>query len=78
MGYLDENYLGDTPQDPMQLPTELVEALAQNTAPAPVGMAIPEGWVSLPGGIIIKKSTLIILGVAIVLAIVWWKTRKKK
>lgn len=78
MGYLDENYLGDNPQEPMQLPTELVEALAQSTAPVPANMVIPEGWVSLPGGIIIKKSTLIILGVAIVLAIVWWKTRKKK
>lgn len=59
----------------MQLPTELAEQLAQDVAQAPVA---PEGWVSLPGGIIIKKNTLIILGVALAVAIVWWYTRKKK
>jgi hypothetical protein len=79
MGYLDENFLGDTPQAPMELPQELMETLAQHTAPAPpADVAVPEGWVRLPGNIVIKKTTLIVLGVVIALALVWWYTRKKK
>ncbi len=78
MGYLDESqYLGDAPQEPMQLPTDLAQQLAGETQPDPGGM-LPADMVRLPGGIIMKKTTAILLGIAIVLALVYWYTNKKK
>lgn len=78
MGYLDESqYLGDAPQMQMQLPTELAQQLAGSVSPDPGGM-LPADMVRLPGGIIMKKTTAILLGIAIVLALVYWYTQKKK
>ena len=78
MGYLDESqYLGDAPQAPMQLPADLAQQLAADTQPDPGGM-IPADMIRLPGGIIMKKTTAILLGIAIVLALVYWYTQKKK
>lgn len=80
MGYLDESqFLGDAPQAPMALPSELAQQLAADIAPAPAdGIVVPEGWVRLPGGIIIKKGTLILLGVAIAVALAYWYSKRKK
>ena len=75
---MDESqYLGDAPQAPMQLPTDLAQQLAGDTMPDPGGM-LPADMVRLPGGIIMKKTTAILLGIAIVLAFVYWYSRKKK
>ncbi len=79
MSYLDEsNYLGSAPQAQMQLPQELLQQLAGDMAPAPQNLPVPEGWISLPGGIVMKKSTAILLGLALAAVLIWWYTRKKK
>lgn len=79
MSYLDDsNYLGSTPQVQMGLPQELIHQLAGDIAPAAEGVMIPDGWIRLPGGIIIKKTTAIILGMALTVVLVWWYTKKKK
>lgn len=63
----------------MQLPQELADALTNDVAPAPAtDIMVPEGWVRLPGGIIMKKSTALLLGVCIALVMVWWYKNKKK
>ena len=61
----------------MQLPADLAQQLAADTQADPGGM-IPADMVRLPGGIIMKKTTAILLGIAIVLALVYWYTQKKK
>jgi len=80
VSFLDEsNYLGSTPQVEMQLPQELTDALRTDVAQAPGdGIMVPDGWVRLPGGIIMKKATALILTVAIIVAIVWWYKKHKK
>lgn len=79
MSFLDEQYLGTTPQVEMQLPQELADALRTDVAPAPAdGIVVPEGWVRLPGGIIMKKSTAMLLTIAIIIALVWWYKKRKK
>jgi hypothetical protein len=80
VSFLDEsNYLGSTPQTQMQLPQELTDALQGDVAPAPAdGIMLPEGWIRLPGGIIMKKATALLLAVAITIAIVWWYKKHKK
>jgi LPXTG-motif cell wall-anchored protein len=78
VGYLDENYLGDTPQMQMSLPAELADQLAGEVVPAADNIPVPEGWTRLPGGIIIKKSTLLILGLALAIFLVWYFKKKKK
>lgn len=80
MSFLDEsNYLGSSPQVQMELPQALADQLAADVAPAPAdSIALPEGWIRLPGGIIMKKSTAIILGIAIAVFLVWWYQKKKK
>ena len=79
MGYLDESaYLGDSPQMPMALPTELTDQLAGDIVPSADNLPIPEGWVRLPGGIIIKKTTLLILGLALAIFLVWYFKKKKE
>jgi hypothetical protein len=77
---LDEaNFLGSSPQVGMQLPQELADQLADDVAPAPAdGIMLPEGWIRLPGGIIMKKSTALLLGLCIALVMVWWYKNKKK
>jgi hypothetical protein len=78
VGYLDESqFLGDAPQTQMQLPTELAQQLAADTMPDPGGL-VPADMIRLPGGIIMKKTTAILLGIAIALAFVYWYTQKKK
>lgn len=78
MGYLDESqYLGDAPQAQMQLPTELAQQLAGSVVSDPGG-ALPADLIRLPGGIVMKKTTAILLGIAIVLTLVYWYTEKKE
>ena len=62
----------------MELPQELIQQLAADTVPSAEGVTVPDGWIRLPGGIIMKKTTAILLGVAIALVIVWFYTKKKK
>lgn len=62
----------------MQLPQELADALTNDVAQAPADIVVPEGWIRLPGGIIMKKATALLLGVAIALVLVWWYKKKKK
>lgn len=80
MSYLDDsnNYLGAAPQVQMSLPTELMQQLAGDVTTSPDGVLVPDGWIRLPGGIIMKKTTAIILGLAIAVALVWWYSKKKK
>lgn len=79
MSFLDEQFLGSAPQVEMQLPQELTDALRTDVAQAPAdGILVPEGWVRLPGGIIMKKATALLLAVAITLAVVWWYQKRKK
>lgn len=79
MSYLDEsNYLGSAPQVQMQLPQELIQQLAGDVVPSLDNAVVPDGWVRLPGGIIIKKTTLILLGLALAVVLVWWYTKHKK
>lgn len=61
----------------MQLPSDLAQQLAADTQPDPGGV-IPTDMIRLPGGIIMKKTTALLLGLAIVLALVYWYTHKKK
>ena len=63
----------------MQLPQDLADQLIDNVAPAPAdGIVVPEGWIRLPGGIIMRKATALILGLAIAIAVIWWYKKKKK
>lgn len=80
MSYLDDsnNYLGASPQVQMSLPTELMQQLAGDVTASPDGVVVPDGWIRLPGGIIMKKTTAIVLGLAIAVALVWWYSKKKK
>ena len=80
MSFLDEaNFLGSTPQVEMELPQALADQLTNDMVQAPADIVVPEGWIRLPGGIIMRKSTALILGVAIAIVMVWWfKKRKKK
>lgn len=80
MSYLDDSqYLGTTPQVPMQLPDELAQQLAGYLGADPgANIVLPPDMIRLPGGIIMKKTTALVLGIAIVLALVYWYTSKKK
>lgn len=79
MAFLDEAaYLEDAQLNGMNLPQELAESLGADVATAPATGAVPEGWVALPGGIVIKKNTAILLGVALVVLIAWWYSNRKK
>ncbi len=80
MSFLDEaNFLGSTPQVEMELPQALADQLTNDVLQAPAdGVIVPEGWIRLPGGIIMRKSTALILGVAIALVMVWWYQKRKK
>jgi len=79
VSYLDDsNYLGSTPQVQMQLPQELMQQLGADVAQSPDGVVVPDGWIRLPGGIVMKKTTAILLGLALAVFMVWWYTKKKK
>jgi LPXTG-motif cell wall-anchored protein len=79
VSYLDDsNYLGSTPQVQMQLPQELMQQLGADVAQSPVGVVVPVGWIRLPGGIVMKNTTAILLGLALAVFMVWWYTKKKK
>lgn len=78
MAFLDEAaYLEDVQKTSMGLPQELMESLGADVTQAPAG-AVPEGWIALPGGIVIRKNTAILLGVALVVLIAWWYSNQKK
>lgn len=79
MAFLDEAaYLEDVQHSSMGLPQELMESLGADVTAAPAAGTVPEGWVSLPGGIIIRKSTAILLGVALIVLVAWWYSNRKK
>jgi hypothetical protein len=79
MSYLDNtSYLGEEFQAPMRLPTELADQLVNNSVQHPENWPVPPDYVRLPGGVIIAKKTLWVLGIALAAAIVYWVYYKKK
>lgn len=71
MSYLQgTTYLGETIQAPMQLPTELSQALADAEQSTEM--------VTLPGGIVMKKQTAVILAIVALGLTLWYMNRKKK
>ena len=71
MGYLNEsNYLGETPQAQMELPSQLADALV--TAEQSTEM------ITLPGGIVMKKQTAVILALVALGLALWYMKRRKK
>ena len=61
----------------MQLPTELAQQLAGAVVADPGGV-LSADLIRLPGGIVMKKTTALLLGVAIVIAFLYWYSKKKK
>ncbi len=78
MSYLDDTYLGDHLVAPMQLPVELTDQLKDHMFPLGADAPLPADMVRLPGGIVMKRNTAILLGAAIIVAVIWYLTRKKK
>jgi len=78
MSYLDEGYLGSNVQAPMALPQELIDRLAGDVQTLADDIPVPPTHVRLPGGIIIPKQTLWLIGMAVAIVVVWWWTKKKK
>ena len=76
MGQFD-SYLAEDVTAAPALPQELIDRLGDDTTPAPADGTLPAGYVRLPGGIMMPKQTLLILGLAIAVVIVWLMTRKK-
>ena len=71
MNYLQgTTYLGETIQAPMQLPTELSQALADAEQSTEM--------ITLPGGIVMKKQTAVILAIVALGLAIWYMNRKKK
>lgn len=71
MSYLaGTTYLGETVQAPMQLPTELSQALADAEQSTEL--------ITLPGGIVMKKQTAVILAIVALGLLIWQMNRKKK
>jgi hypothetical protein len=71
MSYLNgTTYLGETVQAPMTLPTELAQALADAEQTTDM--------ITLPGGIIMKKQTAIILAIVALGIAIWYANKKKK
>ena len=71
MSYLSgTTYLGETMQAPMQLPTELSQALADAEQSTEM--------ITLPGGIVMKKQTAVILAVVALGLALWYMNKKKK
>ena len=71
MSYLSgSTYLGETMQAPMALPTELAQALADAEQTTEM--------ITLPGGIIMKKQTALILAIIALGLAVWYMNKKKK
>lgn len=65
----------------MELPQELVQQLAADTIPDPgPNFPIPADYMRLPFGIVIKKTTAMLLAVALAVFITWMihKNRKNK
>lgn len=71
MSYLaGTTYLGETIQAPMQLPTELALALADAEQSTEM--------ITLPGGIVMKKQTAIILAIVALGLALYYMNKKKK
>lgn len=71
MSYLQgTTYLGEIIQAPMQLPTELSQALADAEQSTEM--------ITLPGGIVMKKQTAVILAIVALGLAIWYMNRKKK
>lgn len=71
MSYLaGTTYLGETVQAPMQLPTELSQALADAEQSTEM--------ITLPGGIVMKKQTAVIIAIVALGLLIWQMNRKKK
>ena len=71
MGYLNEsNYLGETPQAQMELPSQLADAL--------VAAEQSTEMITLPGGIVMKKQTAVILALVALGLALWYMNRRKK
>lgn len=75
MSYLSSSYLDDGGAHALG-----EEATAAPTVPSnPVVVAEPDTMVTLPGGIIVKKRTMVVLAIAtITVAILWMLSKKKK
>jgi hypothetical protein len=76
--YLDDTYLGGAEDGNYEIGSaDSLPAVAQDAmTPAP---APQQGMIRLPGGIVLPKSTAIILAaIAIAIAIWWWQKSKKK
>ena len=71
MSYLQgSTYLGEPMQAPMQLPTELSQALADAEQSTEM--------ITLPGGIVMKKQTAVILAIVALGLALWYMKKKKK
>jgi len=71
MSYLaGTTYLGETVQAPMQLPSELSQALADAEQTTEL--------ITLPGGIVMKKQTAVILAIVALGLALWYMKKKKK
>lgn len=71
MGYLNEsNYLGETPQAQMELPSQLADALVAAEQSAEM--------ITLPGGIVMKKQTAVLLALVALGLALWYMNRRKK
>lgn len=71
MSYLQgSTYLGEPMQAPMQLPTELSQALADAEQSTEM--------ITLPGGIVMKKKTAVILAIVALGLALWYMKKKKK
>lgn len=75
MSYLSSSYLDDGGAHALG-----DEATAAPTVPSnPVTVQDPEAMITLPGGIIVKKRTMVVLAIAtITVAILWMLSQKKK
>lgn len=71
MGYLNEsNYLGETPQAQMELPSQLADAL--------VAAEQSTEMITLPGGIVMKKQTAVLLALVALGLALWYMNHRKK
>lgn len=78
MSYLEDAYLGDPMVAPMQLPTALTDQLKDHMFPLGADAPLPADMIRLPGGIVMKRNTALLLGAVLIIALVWYLTRKKK
>jgi hypothetical protein len=71
VGYLNEsNYLGETPQAQMELPSQLADAL--------VAAEQSTEMITLPGGIVMKKQTAVLLALVALGLALWYMNHRKK